>query len=249
MNGDHTVFGVNFADGRIKGYGTSHPMGGDKLFFVKYVRGSSSYGANAFIDNGDGTITDEATNLMWTQDDSEQGMNWEQALAWVEAKNRESYLGHSDWRMPNVKELQSLLDYGRSPDTTASAAIDPIFDTTAIVNEGGATDYPCYWTGTTHLDGPPEWQGNYAAYVAFGRALGWMESPPSSGNYTLLDVHGAGAQRSDPKYGDAGDYPYGHGPQGDVIRIDNFVRPVRDAETNDGRLFGDGSETEPVITA
>jgi hypothetical protein len=43
-----------------------------------------------------------------------------------------------------------------------------------------------------------------------------------------MDVHGAGAQRSDPKNGDPGDYPYGHGPQGDVVRIYNYVRCVRD---------------------
>jgi len=47
------------------------------------------------------------------------------------------------------------------------------------------------------------------------------------GNYELMDVHGAGAQRSDPKVGNPDDYPYGHGPQGDVIRIYNFVRCVR----------------------
>ncbi|MDX2436842.1 MAG: hypothetical protein QNL88_07320 [Acidobacteriota bacterium] len=46
--------------------------------------------------------------------------------------------------------------------------------------------------------------------------------------FQLLDVHGAGSQRSDPKTGDHDDYPYGHGPQGDVIRIYNFVRLVRD---------------------
>jgi hypothetical protein len=59
-----------------------------------------------------------------------------------------------------------------------------------------------------------------------------MEMPPSSGNYQLLDVHGAGSQRSDFKTGDPTDYPYGHGPQGDVIRIYNYVRPVRDIETS-----------------
>ncbi len=42
-----------------------------------------------------------------------------------------------------------------------------------------------------------------------------------------LDVHGAGAQRSDPKVGDPQDFPHGRGPQGDVIRIFNFVRCVR----------------------
>jgi hypothetical protein len=51
-----------------------------------------------------------------------------------------------------------------------------------------------------------------------------MEIPPNSGNLQLLDVHGAGAQRSDPKSGDPGEWPYGHGPQGDVIRIYNYAR-------------------------
>ena len=41
---------------------------------------------------------------------------------------------------------------------------------------------------------------------------------------------GAGSQRSDPKAGDPADFPTGHRPQGDAIRIYNFVRLVRDAE-------------------
>ncbi|KJU83018.1 hypothetical protein MBAV_004788, partial [Candidatus Magnetobacterium bavaricum] len=69
--------------------------------------------------------------------------------------------------------------------------------------------------------------GANAAYVAFGRALGWMETPSGSGNYVLYDVHGAGAQRSDPKTGNPSDYPHGYGPQGDVIRIYNYARCVR----------------------
>jgi hypothetical protein len=43
------------------------------------------------------------------------------------------------------------------------------------------------------------------------------------------DVHGAGAQRSDPKTGDPARFPHGHGPQGDAIRIYDFVRLVRGA--------------------
>ena len=48
--------------------------------------------------------------------------------------------------------------------------------------------------------------------------------------YVLLDVHGAGAERSDPKIGDPSVYPTGRGPQGDVIRIYNSVRCVRNAK-------------------
>ena len=40
-------------------------------------------------------------------------------------------------------------------------------------------------------------------------------------------MHGAGSQRSDPKTGEASRFPYGRGPQGDVIRIENGVRCVR----------------------
>jgi hypothetical protein len=216
------LFGVNFADGRIKGYGLSMPgRGSEKTFFVIYVRGNTQYGKNSFADNGDGTITDNATGLMWSQNDSGGGLDWEDALAWVEQKNAENHLGYSNWRLPNAKELQSIVDYTRSPGTTGSAAIDPLFNATAIINEAKQTDYPCYWSSTTHAN----WtaiSGAYGAYVAFGRAMGYMDD-------AWADVHGAGAQRSDPKAGDPADFPTGHGPQGDAIRIYNYVRLVRDA--------------------
>ena len=216
MGGNPTVFGVNFADGRIKGYPESDPRGGQKTFYCMYVRGASGYAANDFVDNGDGTVTDRSTGLMWQQADSGEGMNWRYALAYAEGLTLGS---HSDWRLPNAKELQSIVDYTRSPDTTGSAAIDPVFGCTPIINEGGQSDYAWYWTSTTHVDGPANWG---ACYVAFGRALGYM-------NGRWLDVHGAGAQRSDPKSGDPSDYPFGFGPQGDARRIYNMVRCVRDA--------------------
>ncbi len=179
MHGDETVFGVNFADGRIKGYpaGATRPGRGAKGFFVFYVRGNSDYGRNKFRDNGDGTITDKATGLTWMQLDSghlkageskDGKLNWEQALEWAE--NLE-YAGHDDWRLPNIKELQSIVDYTRSPDTTNSAAIDPMFRVTPIRDAQGETNYPFYWSGTTHLrDGG---QGSGGCYFAFGRSQGW----------------------------------------------------------------------------
>ena len=87
---------------------------------------------------------------MWAQADSGSGMNWQSALAWVEAKNAANYLGHNDWRLPNVKELQSLVDYTRSPDTTGSAAISPFFNATAITNEAGQATTPATGPATTH---------------------------------------------------------------------------------------------------
>jgi len=73
---------VNFADGRIKGYPRDiGAQGGPQREFVRYVRGNLNYGVNDFKDNGDGTITDAATGLMWSEADSGAGMNWEDALA------------------------------------------------------------------------------------------------------------------------------------------------------------------------
>ena len=249
MNGNFTMFGVNFADGRIKGYGTEPRPGQTegKLFEVRYVRGSIDYGVNDFLDNNDGTITDLATDLMWTTNDNEEGLIWEDALALVQQKNNELYLGHNDWRLPNAKELQSIIDYSRSLQTTNSAAIDPLFEASTIIDEGGEINYPFYWTGTTHLDGPPNLIYTNAVYLCFGEALGFMEMPPNSGNYVLMDVHGAGAQRSDPKVGDPDNYPFGHGPQGDVIRIYNYVRLVRDAESTAGIIDKNNTDESLVI--
>ena len=233
MNGDATMFGVNFVDGRIKGYPTG-PMPGqteDKQFYVLYVRGNEGYGINDFVDNSDGTISDEATGLMWMQDDSQVGMDWETALEFAQTKNGENYLAHNDWRVPNAKELHSILDYTRSPQTTNSAAIDPVFSCTIIVDEGGDPNYASYWSSSTHANMN---NGAWGAYVCFGEALGFMAEPFPPIDVSLLDVHGAGAQRSDPKAGNADDYPEGHGPQGDVVRIDNFVRLVRDIQTSTG---------------
>ncbi len=246
MNGNPTVFGVNFADGRIKGYPKQRRGPGGAAahkLYVRYVRGNPGYGKNDFRDNGDGTVSDRATGLMWSKADSKTGMNWEAALAWVQARNAENYLGYDDWRLPNAKELQSIVDYTRAPAVTHSPAIDPVFSTTGLPDG----EYPYFWSSTTHLDGPADRQGVAAVYVAFGRALGWMQFPPGQGEYRLVDVHGAGAQRSDPKSGDPAAFPYGRGPQGDVIRIHNFVRAVRDMDPAAVQLVRPDVKPLPVV--
>ncbi len=252
------VFGVNIADGRIKGYPIS-TRGQGKSYTVRFVRGAV-YGVNSFVANKDKTISDNATGLMWQRDDSGKGMNWQEALAYVAKMNSKSYLGYSDWRLPNVKELQSIVDYTRSPESTSSAAIDPLFNVTAIKNEMGERDYPFYWSSTTHCSvGLRGGGGSAASYVSFGRGLGNMsqmqqgaqgggsrgsngggrmgqrqgvmqqrEQRPTEVNENWINIHGAGCQRSDPKSGDAAQYSHGRGPQGDAIRIANYVRLVRD---------------------
>lgn len=209
-----TIFGVNFADGRIKGYGFRRQgaLRSVKTFYVRFVRGKA-YGANDFKDNGDGTVTDRNTNLMWMKTDSGRAMTWEKALKYAE---NSTFAGYHDWRLPNIKELQYLVDYTRSPDATNSPAIDPIFQTTSIINEAGQVDYPFFWSSTTFLSGRVAPSG--AACISFGRALGEMFG-------RIMDVHGAGAQRPEPKAGRAS---IGRGfTQGAARRTRNFVRLVR----------------------
>lgn len=100
--------------------------------------------------------------------------------------------------------------------------MDPAFEVTSFKAEGGRWDFPNYWSSTTHAG---LYRASTAAYVAFGRSFGFMPNR-RTGRTMVLDVHGAGAQRSDPKAGDPARFPHGRGPQGDAIRIYNFVRCV-----------------------
>ena len=228
MRGNATVFGVNFADGRIKGYPRDFGPGGTAVHFTRLVRGNPEYGKNRFVDNGDGTISDLATGLQWAKADSGKPMNWQEALAFCAGLKT---AGHDDWRLPNAKELQSIVDYTRAPDATDPArrgpAIDPIFSI-------WDPESWC-WSGTTHLEAG-RIMGSRAVYVAFGRAMGFMPGP--DGQRHAMNVHGAGAQRSDPKSGDPKSpmYASGQGPQGDEIRIYNYARAVRSIDPSSVRL-------------
>lgn len=227
LGNNTTVFGFNFADGRIKGYEI------DKSFYCYYVRGNTSYGQNLFVNNNDGTVTDAATSLMWMQNDSgyysvgdaaDGTLDWVDALAWAEEMNAQNFLGYSDWRLPNIKELQSLIDYTNSPIVTNHPAIDDIFYCSETVNYLGETDWGYYWSSTTHDDlSASSTQYGAASYVVFGDALGMMHNTP-------VDAHGSGSQKSDPKVGERSDYPIPdpNAPQGDEQRVFNMVRLVRD---------------------
>jgi uncharacterized caspase-like protein len=83
------------------------------------------YIENDFRNNGDGTITDRATGLMWQQSGSSDSILYDNAKTYVENLNREGFAGHSDWRLPTVDELKSLLT---SDKQSNNLYINPIFD-------------------------------------------------------------------------------------------------------------------------
>src|SRR5439155_20775304 len=73
----------------------------------------------SYTDNGDGTITDNNTGLVWeklSMDGSVHSVRntytWDQAFSvHVATLNSASFAGNNDWRLPNVKEVQSIMNY------------------------------------------------------------------------------------------------------------------------------------------
>jgi len=65
-----------------------------------------------FIDNGDGTVSDSLTNLMWMQKDSyldtKKFVTFTQAVKYKNKRNKDAFAGHADWRIPDKKEAQTL---------------------------------------------------------------------------------------------------------------------------------------------
>jgi len=78
--------------------------------------------ANGFIDNGDGTLTDKATGLMWEGGGSPSARIFKRSEFYVKKLNEDKFAGYSDWRLPTVEELASLL----KKDENNLIHIDPL---------------------------------------------------------------------------------------------------------------------------
>ncbi len=80
------------------------------IFFI--IAGISSLQAGErFIDNGDGTVTDQKMKLMWSNTDNQGDIGWREAAKWIEynfAYSLPEAPKYDNWRMPSVEELQSL---------------------------------------------------------------------------------------------------------------------------------------------
>ncbi len=90
--------------------------------------------AGSYTDNGNGTVTDNNTGLIWQQEDDGLTRYWEEALTYCE----DLVLGgESDWRLPNIKELSSLTD---------RTVYDPAIDS----NYFSSTESFWYWSSTAN---------------------------------------------------------------------------------------------------
>ena len=141
---------VTFDDGIVYGYSKTDTG------YVRCVRGEETF-PSSFTDNLDGTVTDNATGLMWQQEDDNQARNWESAIEYCEGLN---LAGPTVWRLPDVKELRSIVD-----NTRYSPAID-----TGVFP---GTNANRYWSSSTDA---------YSTYAAWG--VGFTNGSDSDVNKT-----------------------------------------------------------------
>jgi hypothetical protein len=132
----------------------------------------------SYSDNGDGTISDNDTGLMWAKQsddgsitDKDNTYTWSNAFAvYIAGMNAANFAGYNDWRLPNAKEMQSIYHH----QTATSAA----FSTGCT---GGCTVLTCscttanahFWTSTSNVAAPSQaWLANSGAgfVTLFGKA-------------------------------------------------------------------------------
>ena len=98
-------------------------MLGSYGFFDKSLNPDGFFN-NDFIDHNDGTITDKSTGLMWQKAGSSWMLPNRTAKSYIRQLNKDKFAGYSDWRLPTIEELASLLKKKNS----GNLYIDPIFD-------------------------------------------------------------------------------------------------------------------------
>jgi len=94
-----------------------------KFNFFDRTKNTAGAFTNDFVDNGDGTVTDRVTGLMWQKGGSPEGMTWADSKEYINKLNSGQFGGYSDWRLPTIEELASLIKSMRAK----GLYIDPIF--------------------------------------------------------------------------------------------------------------------------
>ncbi|MBU0484090.1 MAG: DUF1566 domain-containing protein [Proteobacteria bacterium] len=133
-----------------------------------------------FVDNGDGTVTDTSTGLMWDQCTAglsgagcatgvSVSYSWAGAMDLAATRSTANYKGYSDWRLPSFVELRTLVKTGSSPT----------IDTTAFPN----TVASGFWSGSSYVPSP-------AAAWAVGFAYGFTNAGNKTFNYYVRLVRG-----------------------------------------------------------
>ncbi len=144
-----------------------------------------------FVQESPGTILDLVTQLTWTESANygDFPRTWPDALNFVHTMNRENALGYHDWRLPNRRELRSLISFGaRNPALSPSHPFNNVF-------------LGWYWTSTTaamfpayawyiHMEGGRMFYGKKDQYALVWPVRGIPQQIAATGQTSCYDVHG-----------------------------------------------------------
>lgn len=165
----------------------------------------------SFTDNGDNTISDSQTGLMWEKSASSDNMTWSEALSSCDSKIISVF---NDWRVPTVAELQTLVDYSANNPSWSSVFVGDTIGINSYWTAHESAVVGQYWTlsfniGTLGYVNPDSVRNNrcvrgtdsnpgnlkYAnrfsatATIITDNATGrlWQRVPPS-GTYKVVDA-------------------------------------------------------------
>lgn len=124
--------------------------------------------ATRFIDNGDGTVADGETLLVWQKETAPERITWPEAQLYIQQLNEANFAGQSDWRLPNNEELLTLI---LPVENSRRLFVDPIFG-----------NQRCYWSATTR-------DHHEACYVDFYYG-GVYRFPENYVNHSVRAVRG-----------------------------------------------------------
>lgn len=139
--------------------------------------------SHSFVDNGDGTITDEVTGLMWEKlsadgsiHDSSNDYSIADAVAVkIATLNSEQFAGHDDWRLPNRNELATLVNLGTVSPATYAQFNDGC-GPGCTATECSCTQNSTHWTSTSQHNSP-----DYTYYLNFSQGdVGQMQKVPGN---------------------------------------------------------------------
>lgn len=152
ITADHTNIVATFAKGRWAvdlpqtGQTTIYAAGDDGDIRAGVSWTDPRFTVNLAAPDSGGSMTDNLTGLVWAADGGTPAAGectggiktWQEGLDYIACLNSVNYLGHTDWRLPNRNEIQSILD-AQSPDMTAW------LDSNGFMNVSS----DCYWSSTT----------------------------------------------------------------------------------------------------
>jgi len=155
------------------------------------IEAGESWPDPRFTDNGDQTITDNLTGLVWTKNADTPtvgaciggSLTWQEALNYVACLNSVNYRGYNDWRLPNVNELESIFNAGFNKETCDGSPCSTSGDW--LMSHGFVNMNWYYWSSTTSAsDSLKAWYGD----IFYG--YGNISTVNKDNSYKVLPVRG-----------------------------------------------------------